>query len=78
MAGIALDSYEYWRSQADTRSILSVATQIVRADVLSAGGFICECGVAALFTGATPPGAGAIALAAGFGSACQAVTMAFE
>ena len=78
MAGIAVDSYDYWKSQAETRGILSVATRIVRADVLSAGAFLCECGAAALVTGATPPGAGVVALTAGFGSTCEAITMAYE
>lgn len=78
MSGIAVDSYEYWNTQASTRGILSAATRIVKADVLSAGAYICKCGLVALFSGATPPGAGAIALAAGFGSAVQAVTLAFE
>ncbi|MCF0256340.1 MAG: hypothetical protein HUK10_08655 [Bacteroides heparinolyticus] len=78
IAGVAIDSYSYWTTNAKTRSFLSGLTRIIKADVISAAAAIEAAGAAALITGATPPGAAAIAGTAAFGSAVEGVTMAFE
>jgi|GEM_PF-3616596 hypothetical protein len=78
IAGVAIDSYSYWSANVQSRSFLSGLTRIVKADAISAGTAIEAAGVAALFTGATPPGAAAIAGSAAFGSAFEGVIMAFE
>lgn len=79
VAGVAVDSYNYWENeQLATRSASGNIARIVEADALAAASFICGSGLVALFTGATPPGAAAIAGTAAFGSAEEGVTILFE
>lgn len=76
IAAIALDSYSYWENEISrSRSWWLNLTRVVQGDALAAGGFILSSGCVALVTGATPPGALAIAGSAAFGSAVAAVNL---